>query len=112
MAAGLAVMSAVRSAVCDGRAKILRLERGDWLECIDGSPCPHTGDSLTAGRLYRVREVVRLTGEKKPALRLVGATRTSHSLGYERTWEANRFRWAAPSRPGPVAQLLERTAET
>jgi hypothetical protein len=68
--------------------------KGDWLICVNDTPCFHTGDRLTLHRVYQVREVFDGVDGEGPArgVRLEGQIRAIAPCGEEWGWNINYFR--------------------
>lgn len=80
---------------------------GDWLICVDATPCKLTGYELSAGRLYQVREVVGgwdIDGLWTEGVLLEGVFLGVNRAGLEYGWLLWRF--VPAGRDGMFNELL------
>lgn len=69
--------------------------KGDWVECIDGSPHEELAVTLREGGVYRVRETCEglgVHGQPISGVRLFEITLASGPRGIEAAWGIVRFR--------------------
>lgn len=87
---------------------------GDFVECVDASPSLKTGERLSVGAIYQVREVLRgpgMSGRTENGVRLVGQRRCLNRQGVEYAWRADRFRPIYRPKSSLIEQLKRPVGE-